>query len=109
MRGLLLAGRYRLEEPLGTGGFAEVYRAHDERDGATVAVKVLCAADDAGLRARFRQEALLLAGFEHPHLVRALDYAVDGEGLPFLALEYVPGPSLRRLLQERVWAGRPAD
>jgi CRP-like cAMP-binding protein len=109
MRGLVLAGRYRLEESLGTGGFAEVYRAHDERGGATVAVKVLCAADDAGLRARFRQEALLLAGFEHPHIVRAVDYAVDGDGPPFLALEYVPGPSLRRLLQERVWAGGPAD
>jgi hypothetical protein len=108
MRGLVLAGRYRLEEPLGAGGFAEVYRARDERDGATAAVKVLCAADDAGLRARFRQEALLLAAFDHPHIVRVLDYAVDGDGPPFLAQEYVPGPSLRRLLQERVWTGRPA-
>ncbi|HLH21181.1 MAG TPA: serine/threonine-protein kinase [Chloroflexota bacterium] len=108
MRGLVLAERYRLEEPLGAGGFAEVYRARDCRDGATVAVKVLCAADDAGQRARFRQEALLLASFDHPHIVRALDYAVDGAGPPFLALEYVPGPSLRRLLQERAWASQPA-
>ncbi|HZR99063.1 MAG TPA: serine/threonine-protein kinase [Chloroflexota bacterium] len=106
MRGLVLAERYRLEEPLGAGGFAEVYRARDCRSGATVAVKVLCA-DDAGQRARFRQEALLLAGFEHPGIVRALDYAVDGDGPPFLALEYVPGPSLRRLLQERAWASPP--
>src|SRR5687767_3920877 len=108
MRGLVLAERYRLDEPLGAGGFAEVYRAHDRRSGAPVAVKVLCAPDDAGLRARYRQQALLLAGFDHPQIVRVLDYAVDGDGPPFLALEYVPGPSLRRLLQERAWASGPA-
>src|SRR5262249_37406426 len=78
----VLADRYVLAEPLGHGGFAEVYRARDRRGGAQVAVKVLCVADDPGLRARFHQEALLLAGLDHPHVVRALAYAVDDAPRP---------------------------
>jgi hypothetical protein len=105
----VLADRYVLAEPLGHGGFAEVYRARDRRGGAQVAVKVLCVADDPGLRARFHQEALLLAGLDHPHVVRALDYAVGDTPRPFLVMEYVRGPSLRRLMQERAWAAPRAD
>ena len=99
----LLTERYVLEEPLGSGGFAEVYRATSRQSGATVAVKVLCAAEDAALRARFRQEALVLAELDHPNIVRVLDYAVEDVLPPFLVMEYVHGPSLRRLLQERAW------
>jgi serine/threonine-protein kinase len=108
MLGLILADRYRLEEPLGEGGFAEVYRARDLRTEAPVAVKVLHASEDVGLRARFRQEALLLAGLDHPHIVRVLDFAADERLPPFLVMEYVEGPSLRQVLRERAWATRAA-
>jgi CRP-like cAMP-binding protein len=106
---MVLANRYALEATLGEGGFAEVYRARDLQRDALVAVKVLCTPDDSDVHARFRQEAMLLAGLEHPHIVGVLDFAAEPQCPPFLVMEYVEGPSLRQLLRTRAWAAPAAQ
>jgi hypothetical protein len=93
-------GKYQLEEYLG-GGMAEVYRAVDCVLHRTVAFKVLSAqgAADASMRQRFLAEARLGSQVNHPHIVRTLDYAEDGDA-PFLVLEFLQGRSLTRLIKE---------
>lgn len=104
----LLGGRYLLGERIGSGGVADVHRAHDRVLDRTVAVKVL-RAGDAGApgspqdtaarteRARFEAEARLLASLVHPGLVTLLDADTRGERA-FLVMELVDGPTLRGLL-----------
>ena len=99
--GSRFGGRYRLEHRLGHGGMAAVWLATDERLGRRVAVKVLSdtiADDDEYLR-RFRREATLAAGLQHPNLVRVYDF--DAGRRPYLVMEYVDGGTLA----ERIEAG----
>lgn len=95
-------GRFRLEEVLGAGGMALVYRAVDERTGAPAAVKLLAdnLAADENFRRRFQREARLAARLSHPNVVRVLD-AGEYEGRPWLALEYVEGETLAEVLARR--------
>ena len=99
--GALLAGRYRLGEVLGAGGYGVVYRAVDQESGQGLAVKALRAErlSKAG-RQRLAREAALLVGLAHPHLVR-VDGAGESDGVAFLTMELVEGEPLReRLLRE---------
>ena len=92
--GELVAGRYRLERILGTGGMASVWLTRDERLGRAVAVKLLSdslAHDDSYL-SRFRREARLAAGLSHPNLVKVYDFGEDER--PYLVMEYVEGGTL---------------
>jgi eukaryotic-like serine/threonine-protein kinase len=95
-------GRFRLEEVLGAGGMALVYRAVDEHTGAPAAVKLLAdnLAADESFRRRFQREARLAARLSHPNVVRVLD-AGEYEGRPWLALEYVDGETLAEVLSRR--------
>lgn len=92
-----LGDRYVLGGLIGRGGMAEVYRAHDRVLGRTVAVKVMraVAAGDED-RARFADEARMLAQLSHPGLVTVLD-AATCEDEPYLVMELVDGPSLADL------------
>jgi eukaryotic-like serine/threonine-protein kinase len=92
--GALVAGRYRLERILGTGGMASVWLARDERLGRPVAVKLLSdtLANDESYLSRFRREARLAAGLSHPSLVRVYDFGEDER--PYLVMEYVEGGTL---------------
>jgi serine/threonine protein kinase len=99
---ILLNDRYQLEEPLGSGGMAVVYRARDlmlERD---VAVKVLREdfSQDADFRERFRQEARAAANLSHPNIVTVHDFGFNEEQL-YIVMEYVPGTDLKSLLKRR--------
>ncbi|MBK6404268.1 MAG: protein kinase [Holophagales bacterium] len=89
-------GRYRLEELLGQGGMAEVWRAADERLGRTVAVKVIHSAHlrDGHFRERFHREARLVASLDHPNVLPVYDYG-DEEGVPYLVMPYLDGGTLR--------------
>ncbi|MFQ5777854.1 MAG: protein kinase, partial [Terriglobia bacterium] len=90
---------YRIVEKIGAGGMGEVYRARDERLERDVAVKVLptgTLADEAA-RKRFRKEALALSKLNHPHIATVFDFDTQ-DGLDFLVMEYVPGPSLAETL-----------
>ena len=93
--GDVVAGRYRLDEFVGSGGMATVYRATDQRLGRTVAVKVfLQGAAGRGDEARRVSETRLLASLNHHALVTLHDAHLPEEGLAFLVMEYVDGGTL---------------
>ncbi|WP_228528929.1 serine/threonine-protein kinase [Arthrobacter gandavensis] len=106
----VIAGRYRLIEPIGHGGMATVYKGLDEALGRDVAVKLFRASavdpDDVG---RQETEMRLLASLSHPGLVTLYDAGKDdagrddgpdGEPRAYLVMELVDGPDLRRRLRE---------
>jgi tRNA A-37 threonylcarbamoyl transferase component Bud32 len=95
--GELFAHRYRLGPLLGRGGTALVHRAVDVRLRRPVALKVFRLDADAELVGRFIVEARLLARLHHPGLVEIFDFGHVPQG-PYLALELISGPTLRRLL-----------
>jgi serine/threonine-protein kinase len=98
--GRVLAGRYRLLAPIGAGASAQVYLAEDTRLRRRVAIKVLhesYADDDAFIR-RFRSEAQIAAGLNHPNLLAVYDWG--DEDVPFLVTEFIGGGSLRAMLDK---------
>src|SRR4029078_3236251 len=94
-------GPYEIVAPLGAGGMGVVYRARDLKLGRTVAVKVLSGdfSSDSQRTRRFEQEAGAPAALNHSNVgvVYALGETPDGQ--PFIAMEYVEGHTLRRVLQ----------
>ncbi|MEU3777301.1 serine/threonine-protein kinase [Streptomyces sp. NPDC032472] len=97
--GAVLAGRYRLVEPIGSGGMGKVWRAHDELLNRTVAVKELTAglyvaqADREVLHARTQKEARAAARIQHPAVVTVHD-VLEHDDRPWIVMEHVDGPSL---------------
>ncbi|MGY1740987.1 MULTISPECIES: Stk1 family PASTA domain-containing Ser/Thr kinase [unclassified Blastococcus] len=100
--GLVLEGRYRLEERLARGGMSTVYAATDLRLDRTVAVKVMAEhlMHDPSFVDRFTREARAAAMLSHPNVVSVSDQGSD-QGLVFLVMELVRGRTLRDLLQAR--------
>lgn len=102
-----LAGRYALRERVGTGGMADVFVARDTRLERDVAVKLFRPEAADGLD-RGSAEARLLAGLDHPGLVRVLD--MDSSELPgdkpYLVMELIDGPDLGVLLRTHGPLGR---
>ncbi|MGY1855882.1 Stk1 family PASTA domain-containing Ser/Thr kinase [Modestobacter sp. SYSU DS0290] len=100
--GLVLEGRYRLEERLARGGMSTVYAATDLRLHRTVAVKVMAEhlAHDPAFVDRFTREARATAMLSHVNVVSVSDQGAD-QGLVFLVMELVRGRTLRDLLQAR--------
>src|SRR5690349_17178011 len=98
LAGRVLAGRYMLQNAIGTGASGRVYVAEDTRLRRRVAVKVLHAAlaGDAAFLRRFRAEAQLAASLQHPHIVTVHDWGEDD--VPFMVLELLEGGSLRAML-----------
>jgi hypothetical protein len=99
--GTSIAGRYTIQAPLGGGGMADVYRAHDEELGIDIAIKMLRPEMATGeMRARMIQEARAAAQVRHPNLVR-----VFGTGRTtysaYIAMELLDGPNLEMYLRER--------
>jgi eukaryotic-like serine/threonine-protein kinase len=93
----VIAGRYRLLEPLGRGAMSSVWLAEDEELGRRVAVKTLAQHAD---RARFEREARAAAALSHPNICSLYDYG-DAEGRPYMVLEYLPNGTLEDRLQGR--------
>lgn len=100
--GTLLDGRYRVEQRIAVGGMATVYRATDTRLDRVVAVKVMhpSLAQDTEFTGRFIREAKAVARLAHPNVVNVFDQGADGRAV-FLAMEYVPGRTLRDVLRDR--------
>jgi serine/threonine-protein kinase len=98
----LVAGRYVIEDELGAGGMGVVYRAHVLETSRPVAIKFLhrVLARDPRTVARFRDEALTASRLDHPSSVAVLDHGEDLDGTPFLVMEYVSGPTLRRIVDD---------
>jgi serine/threonine-protein kinase len=99
--GSTVAGRYRIERLLGTGGMGAVYRAEHVHMRKTVALKVLHK-EFVGVNevvARFEREAVAAGRIEHPNVAPATDFGKLEDGSFYLVLEYVDGTSLRALIE----------
>jgi serine/threonine-protein kinase len=101
MVGDVLAGRYELEELVGSGGMSTVYRARDRTLDRTVALKVLALqyTDDADHIERFSREARTVASLSHPNIVTLIDRG-EHDGRLFIVFEYVEGDNLKRRIQK---------
>ena len=93
-------GGYRLEEQLGVGMMAVVFRAWDERLGRRVALKILAPAlaADEEFRCRFIREARAAAAVDDPHVIPVFE-AGEAGGALFIAMRYVPGGDARSLVR----------
>ncbi len=98
--GDLIAGRYELEELLGTGGMSTVFRARDAQLGRRVAIKILHEwyGDDPESVERFRREARAVAQLSHPNIVTVIDRGED-EGRQYIVFEHVEGENLKEFVQ----------
>ncbi|TQM57201.1 serine/threonine-protein kinase [Humibacillus xanthopallidus] len=100
----LMAGRYRLQHRIGSGGMGHVWLAWDERLSRAVAIKQLRALADlpedeaAVAHERAMREARITARLDHPNAVPVFD-VVDHEGQPCLVMQYIPSRSLHELLR----------
>jgi tRNA A-37 threonylcarbamoyl transferase component Bud32 len=98
--GTMVAGRYRIAGIVGSGGMGEVYRAEDVKLDQTVALKFLPAklARDPVLLARLHDEVRLGRQISHPNVCRTYDI-IEADGAHFVAMEFVEGEDLARLLR----------
>lgn len=98
----LIGGRYHLERQIARGGMAEVWLATDTFLTREVAVKLLKPhlADDPVVTERFRREAVACAGLDHPNVVAVYD-CFEHNGRQAVVMQYVPGKSLREILDRR--------
>ena len=98
--GRVLGDKFKLTACIGIGGSGAVYKADQIALGRTVAVKILneelCA--DPRMITRFRGEAMSASRLNHPNCVSIIDYGQSPDGLLYLAMEYVKGPTLTQLL-----------
>ncbi|MDX2094121.1 MAG: protein kinase [Kofleriaceae bacterium] len=98
--GRVLGDKFKLTACIGIGGSGAVYKADQIALGRTVAVKLLneeVSADPRMLK-RFRDEAMSASRLNHPNCVSIIDYGQADDGLLYLAMEYVKGPTLTQLL-----------
>lgn len=103
LTGEVVAGKYEILELIGSGGFGSVYKAKHLTLNKTVALKVLHSdyVEDKKIAARFQHEAMIASNILNPHIVAAIDYGIcDKTKVVFIAMEYVPGPSLKQLVKQ---------
>jgi serine/threonine-protein kinase len=100
--GATLAGRYVVEDLLGEGGMATVYRARYKLVDRSCAIKVLNSAlsSDAKLRERFRREAKSTKALGHPNVIEIFDQGETDEGIPYIVMELLEGLTLSMLIDE---------
>jgi eukaryotic-like serine/threonine-protein kinase len=97
---LLVDGRYRVVERIGSGGMADVYLAEDTHLGRRVALKILHRrfAQDSEFVERFRREASSAAGLQHPNVVGVFDRG-QHEGTYYIAMEHLSGHTLKEIVE----------
>ena len=94
-------GRYRLEAPIGKGGMGEVWLAWDQRLNRAVALKILRVGTAPGpeMVRRFELEAQAAGHLRGPHVVRIFDFGASDDGLYYIAMEYLTGMNLARVVE----------
>ncbi len=102
MQNEVLGERYQLQEPIGRGGMATIYRGRDMRMERTVAIKVLreVYSTDPKFVTRFQREAKAASALQHPNIVQVYDYG-QSDGSYFIVMELIEGADLRRYLRSR--------
>jgi len=102
LAGTVLADRFELLEEIGKGGMGVIYKAIDRETSCTVAVKLLLnnARENEALRNRFTVEARAARSLNHPNIVKVLDHDFTKEGLPYMAMEWLAGEPLDKLIEE---------
>jgi hypothetical protein len=100
-------GRYIIEEGIGGGGMADIFRARDPHLGRPVAVKKLRPAlsGEEEVRARFQREAQALAALRHPHIVQVYDFGIE-ENHYYMVMEFIDGYDLKQYLNNLQAAGQ---
>lgn len=100
--GKRLDGRYEISELIGIGGMAVVYKAYDNIDDRTVAVKILKEEflANAEFRRRFQNESKAIAVLSHPNIVKVYDVSF-GDVLQYIVMEYVDGITLKDYINQR--------
>lgn len=104
--GTVIAGKFRLEEPLAQGGMGAVFRAVHMQLRASVAIKFMSptAAASPAARARFEREARASAQLQHLNIVSVQDFGIEGD-TPYIVMEYLRGESLeQRILRKTRFA-----
>ncbi|WP_429459160.1 Stk1 family PASTA domain-containing Ser/Thr kinase [Microbacterium sp. ZKA21] len=101
----VLADRYRVDQLIGHGGMAKVYRGYDLTLGRDVAIKILDPdlARDTAFRTRFRLEAQAASRMSHPSIVRVFDAGEDVSGaqpVPYIVMELVEGTLLKAIIAD---------
>ncbi len=98
--GRTIAGRFRIERKLGEGGMGAVYKAEHVKMGRPCAIKILNegALNDPESLPRFMREAQMSSRIEHQHAVTIYDYGESDDGLVYLAMEYIEGETLTKVL-----------
>jgi tRNA A-37 threonylcarbamoyl transferase component Bud32 len=104
LHGSVLDSRFEVGRVLARGGFATVTEGRDRQQGRqSCAIKIFRQdlVDDDWLRRRFRQEVLALEKIRHPNVVKIYGHGTTPAGVPYLAMEFIDGPTLRELLEYR--------
>src|SRR5437868_393686 len=98
----VIGNRYEMQDPIGRGGMATIFRAVDLRMGRIVAVKVLreVYSSDPKFVTRFQREARAASALQHPNIVQVYDYGQSEESY-YIVMEFVDGSDLRRYLKKQ--------
>ena len=100
--GKRLDGRYEIQEIIGVGGMAVVYKAHDNQENRTVAVKILkpeFVSNEEFLH-RFKNESKAIAMLSHPNIVKVYDVSF-GDLIQYIVMEYIEGITLKEYIEQR--------
>ena len=97
-----LDGRYLIEQLVGSGGMANVYKGHDTQTGRTVAIKVLREEflENTDLVRRFKNESKAISVLDHPNIVKVYDVNMTGN-LQYIVMEYIDGITLKEYMEYR--------
>lgn len=100
---VLLAGRYLLQEEVGSGGMGRVFKAYDQKQDTTCAVKVMHnhLKEDKISRKRFEREAELAISLSHNNIVAVSDFGLTDSNEPYIVMEYLVGESLAEIIQRQ--------
>src|SRR5580698_8635855 len=107
--GRTIAGKYVVENLIGSGAMGAVFRARQVALEKTVAIKVMNGehANDPAFAARFQREARAASRLNHPNSIQVLDFGAEPDGLLYIAMEYLDGRSLHHVLRDE-WPLAPA-
>lgn len=101
--GMVIRNKYEIQERIGSGGMATVYRARHLVFNEPRAIKVVSSrlVEDESFLKRFRNEAVVTRKLQHPNAVRVEDMDTMEDGRPFIVMELVEGQSLRKIIEEQ--------